>query len=121
MMILVRVFILAGLVIADEDVLFRIKVVPCIGVILYVLSKRLQKRDVHPRYRILVFPFFLAATTEGVITSHGLIQVISIGVQQHLLNFVLKISQLNKLEKLLAILAQLAYTSARHYTRYHDE
>lgn len=98
---IVRVVTFAGVLKADEDMTLRFKVIPALAFIFYYLSKRLQKLDTNPRYRALAYPVFVVITVEIVLVNKGLSQIIGIGLYYHMLSVIMKISQLNIVEKVV--------------------
>lgn len=104
-----------GVLTMDPDIALRLKVLPFTIIVLYYLSKRLQKGDMNPRYRAFAYPVLVAMSCEMILSANGLSRVMGIGIANNILNFVLKISHMNKVEKLLLILFYCLYTMARFY------
>lgn len=113
-----RVIVAADLVEMDEDLLQRFKFTPILGFLGYLLSKRIRHNDIHPRYRVIVFPFYLVASTEMLLKTQYLTQLMVFSLSQQFMGLIMKVSQLNRVEKLALIILKGVYVSGRYYLEF---
>lgn len=116
-----RMVVTLGLLEMDEDLAIRFKMLPILGVVLNMVSRTLQKEDINPRYRVLAYPIFLILSNEMVLRMQNLSQMLVVGISHNALNFILKISHLNKMEQFLLILLRSVYIAARYYFEYQNQ
>lgn len=82
LMLCLRVLMAFDVIHMDEDLAFRFKIMPFVGAIFYILSNRIQRQDINPRYRTLAYPLYLVISTEFNLRQESLSQMMAFAYTQ---------------------------------------